>query len=93
MYDPPGIDFMDINTGKRCRYVTEGHTAGWVCWKHPDGQWVTLRRPWAEELLKLGVNPGREVTATPAEPDTCWICDRVQTRIGMCEHCFDLGGE
>lgn len=38
--DPAGFDFMDIGPLKRL--VCVGPWKGWVVYKHPDGQWVSL---------------------------------------------------
>ena len=59
-HNPTGIAFFDATTGKECRYVTEGHFAGWVVYLHPDGQWVTLKQPSNDELERIGVTPGTD---------------------------------
>jgi hypothetical protein len=43
-YEPQGIRFNDAASGRTMLLVTEaGPHEGWLCWRHPDGQWVTLR--------------------------------------------------
>ena len=45
--DPVGLEFFDNATKKRMKYVYPDYphwTAGWILYKHPDGQWVTLRK-------------------------------------------------
>lgn len=50
-YDPPGVDFVDRPSGRRMKLVTAGHSAGWICYQHPDGQWVRARRATADDLV------------------------------------------
>lgn len=43
-YEPKGLRFLDRATNREMILVGEGeHYAGWLCYRHPDGQWVTLR--------------------------------------------------
>jgi hypothetical protein len=35
------------------KLVTDGPFKGWICYKHPDGQWVSLRRATEEDREKL----------------------------------------
>lgn len=39
-YEPKGNYF--VFRGIRFIHVTEGHWKNWICYQHPDGQWVTL---------------------------------------------------
>ena len=46
-FDPPGLEFYDAGSCRTMKYVypdTPHSTAGWILYKHPDGQWVTLRK-------------------------------------------------
>jgi hypothetical protein len=46
-YNPAGLDFYDCASGREMKYVypdSSHWTAGWLLYKHPDGQWVTLRK-------------------------------------------------
>jgi hypothetical protein len=43
VYEPPGIRFHDGATRRDMVLVTDGPSKGWLCYRHPDGQWVTLR--------------------------------------------------
>jgi hypothetical protein len=54
-FEPPGIKFTETSfTGtKECLLVTEGDWKGWICYKHPDGRWVTLRKADDKEYNKL----------------------------------------
>lgn len=41
------INFWDAATSRECCYVYPGarhSTAGWILFRHPDGQWVTWRK-------------------------------------------------
>lgn len=55
-FDPDGIEFFDAASERTMKLSTQiGHwTHGWILFKHPDGQWVTLRRATAEDLAALG---------------------------------------
>ena len=58
MYDPLGILFVDLLSRQEMKLVTEGPMKGWIVYKHPDGQWVTLRKATQKDLGKL-VNAGQ----------------------------------
>jgi hypothetical protein len=54
--DPPGIEFFDAATSRRMKYVYPGSshwTAGWLLYKHPDGQWVTLRKATRDDIAAI----------------------------------------
>ena len=36
------------------KYVTAGPFEGWIVFKHPDGQWVTLREATQDDLDVIG---------------------------------------
>lgn len=42
-YTPPGFDLPEEG-GKRLKLVAAGPRKGWVAYKHPEGQWVSLRK-------------------------------------------------
>jgi hypothetical protein len=47
-YEPKGTRFMDRATGREMILTTvEG--VGWICYKHPDDFWVTLRKATMED--------------------------------------------
>lgn len=48
-----GYVFNDRNLGPLL-YVKEGEFKGWLCSRHPDGKWVTIRKATPEDLLVLG---------------------------------------
>lgn len=49
--NPPGLEFYDGASKRRMKLVYEGHwAAGWIVFKHPDGQWVTLRKATEADL-------------------------------------------
>ena len=52
-YEPEGTRFYDKGTGRDMILVTEGHSKDWLCYRHPDGQWVTLRKATIEDLKSL----------------------------------------
>ncbi len=41
-YNPAGL-VMNCRKHGHVKLCREGHTSGWVLYKHADGQWVTLR--------------------------------------------------
>lgn len=46
-FDISGLEFYDAARQRTMKYVypdTPHWTAGWILYKHPDGQWVTLRK-------------------------------------------------
>jgi hypothetical protein len=46
-FDLPGIEFYDAASRRKMKYVYPGtahSAAGWILFKHLDGQWVTLRK-------------------------------------------------
>ena len=47
IYEPKGKRFND--RGREMLLVEEGPWLGWICCRHPDGQWVTLRRATTED--------------------------------------------
>ena len=54
--DPSGINFYDNATGKHMKYVypdSPHWTAGWILYKHPDGQWVTLRKATDDDINRI----------------------------------------
>jgi hypothetical protein len=57
-YEPAGFRFRDANYGDMV-YVTEGHMAGWLSYRHPDGYFVSLRKATPEDLKRLGIGPQR----------------------------------
>ena len=53
-YEPKGIEFYDAISGRQMLLVAEGESfAGWLCYRHPDGQWVSLRKATNEDRAKL----------------------------------------
>ncbi len=59
-YEPEGIRFRDEASGSSMLLLTErGHpNEGWLCWRHPDGQWVTLRCAGREERDRIEAGKG-----------------------------------
>jgi len=56
-YEPTGTRFYDIESGREMILVGDDdpreEIRGWICYKHPDGQWVTLRKATANDLSRL----------------------------------------
>lgn len=54
--NPPGLEFYDDGSKCTMKYVypdTEHPAAGWLLYKHPDGQWVTLRKATENDIQKI----------------------------------------
>lgn len=54
-YEPEGIRFYDRSRGEMI-LITEGHLKDWLCYRHPDGQWVTLREATEADKTALGLS-------------------------------------
>lgn len=53
-FEPRGISFFDMASNREMLLVDEGQAyAGWICYRHPDGQWVTLRKATEEDRVKI----------------------------------------
>ena len=51
--NPPGIEFLDCISQRKMKLVTDGEWKGWIVYRHPDGQWVSLRRATEEDHSRL----------------------------------------
>jgi hypothetical protein len=55
-FDPPGLRFFDQASNRWMKYFypdsSHGY-AGWICYKHPEGQWVTLRKATEDDLRRI----------------------------------------
>ncbi len=63
-WQPQGVIFFDNASKRQMLLVGEGEAyAGWLCYKHPDGHWVTLRKATEDDREKIaacetfGTNP------------------------------------
>jgi len=43
-YEPKGTRFYSQTLKKQMMLISEGPAAGWLAYKHPDGQWVSYRK-------------------------------------------------
>lgn len=50
-YEPVGIRFYA--NGRHMLLVEEGEWAGWLCYRHPEGQWVSLRVATDDDLDRI----------------------------------------
>lgn len=48
-YEPKGLKFYDKASARYMILVEQGPYRGWICYKHPDSQWVTLREATEED--------------------------------------------
>ena len=52
-YEPPGTRFLDMASGREMLLVSDGPWAGWLSYRHPDGQWVSLRKATDADLVSI----------------------------------------
>lgn len=56
-YQPSGVEFYDAASGRTMMFVDDAEPQkgwrGWLLYKHPDGQWVSLRKATLADLLML----------------------------------------
>jgi hypothetical protein len=58
-YEPKGIRFYDSASRREMLLVTEaGPHNGWLCVRHPDGQWVTARKASVDDLARVNAARG-----------------------------------
>jgi hypothetical protein len=50
--EPPGPTWTSDH-GKEFKLVTSGPFVGWLCYRHPDGQWATSHKPRDVDRIKL----------------------------------------
>ncbi len=53
-YEPKGYKFYSQTRRQEMMVVYEGEWKDWLCYKHPDGQWVSLRKATQSDLAELG---------------------------------------
>ena len=50
-YEPKGVRFYDVISRREMLLVGDGEPMeGWLCFRHPDGQWVTQRLATPEDI-------------------------------------------
>ena len=56
-FEPAGLRFYDAATNRFMLLVDDDSPtfAGWLCWRHPDGQWVTQRAATVDDRTRLEV--------------------------------------
>lgn len=68
-YEPKGVRFYDAASDREMLLVTEeGPQKDWICWRHPDGQWVTLRKATEKDRLSLARASDREAQRADRAP-------------------------
>ncbi len=53
VYEPEGLKFYDRASRREMMLVRAGPASGWLLYRHPDGQWVTLRKASDDDYLSL----------------------------------------
>lgn len=53
--NPPGRYFYDAGLCRELLLIEDLASGwnGWLCYRHPDGQWVTLRKATEDDLAKI----------------------------------------
>lgn len=49
-YQPDGMIFYDRASRREMMLVTDGHWRGWLCYRHAEGQWVSLRKATRDDV-------------------------------------------
>jgi len=55
-FDMSGMEFFDVASETEMKYFypeNDHPFAGWIAYKHPDGQWVSLRKASDQDLVRL----------------------------------------
>lgn len=53
-HEPPGLRFYDGASQRDMLLVYAPHEwAGWLCYRHPDGQWVSLRKATEDDQSRI----------------------------------------
>lgn len=67
-YEPPGVHLV-YATGLEIILVDSGPYEGWICFRHADGGWVTLRKATPLDILVIELaKNGLEYPPVPATP-------------------------
>lgn len=53
IYEPVGTRFFDKKSSREMILILEGHSAGWIAYRHPDGQWVALRKATEDDIARI----------------------------------------
>ena len=55
IWEPQGTRFWDAASDREMLLVDEPERDfdGWLCYRHPDGQWVSLRKATEEDFTRL----------------------------------------
>lgn len=66
--DPPGYSFYDNRSMRLMKLVSDGPWKDWIIYKHPDGQWVSLRKATALDWQTLAAAMSASIHA-PHSPN------------------------
>jgi hypothetical protein len=90
-YEPSGFQFYDLASAREMKWVfgdRQENLNDWLVYKHPDGQWVTLRKiTEADKKAMIAAAPiAIALPGTPVNPNRDWSysegCGCVVTFIG-----------
>lgn len=65
-FDPPGLRFFDKASNREMKYIYPDapQWSGWIVYKHPDGQWVSLREATDDDLRVIDKAEGERILAS-----------------------------
>lgn len=63
-WEPSGYKFHDAKHGEMM-LVYRGVWKDWLAYRHPDGQWVSLRKATPEDRLIIAIATSKAHHATP----------------------------
>jgi hypothetical protein len=67
MFEPKGVRFYDALNKREMLLVADGESfGGWLCYRHKDGQWVTLKRATQDDRDRIANAP--TMTPPPSRP-------------------------
>lgn len=52
-FEPAGVKFFSVSRNQECMLCQSGAWSGWILYKHPDGQWVSLRKATDKDMADL----------------------------------------
>lgn len=56
-YEPKGVRFYDMASDREMLLIADDEPQesfrGWLCWRHREGHWVTLRKATADDLERI----------------------------------------
>lgn len=76
-FEPKGWEFFDKASNREMMLIYEGPYKNWLAYKHPDGQWVTLRESTEADRTALtgAINAAHHLSGPGWDAqECCHIC-------------------